>query len=62
MHGRKKQRGPDHTERNKKIGSLKEATVVTLPQDVQNFTLKIRRMCEEVVNRKPSEIGEAKLY
>jgi hypothetical protein len=52
--------------RNKKMGIFKEATVFRLPQHLQNFTLKIRRICEEVVNtnldRKPSATGEAKLH
>jgi len=52
--------------KNKKLGSFKEAAVFRLPQHLRNFTLKIRRMCEKVVNtnlgRKPSAIGETKLH
>jgi len=52
--------------KNKKMGSFKEATIFRPTQLLQNFTLKIRRICEEVVktnpDRKPSVIGETKLH
>jgi hypothetical protein len=48
------------------MDSFKDAAVFRLPQHQQNFTAKIRRICEDVVNtnleRKPSAIGEEKLY